>query len=243
MTRSLNLGPRVKVLSLAAILFACIAASAQEGQPAKQRFIDKGDYVEDKQSGLLWQKDGEASGKMNFYDAAKYAKRLKLGGLTGWRVPTAKELAAIFPADQSPFKNSAYNKEMCCEGPKEFRSYWTSEIFDGYEDGAYVFQWYAKGGANNCLASKNFVYVRCVLDPKMATPAGDDKPLDDAGAKAVRALIAQLGHDSFEKREAAAMGLKAMGRKVLPLLIMALEQAEDAEVRFRLKALMKEIGG
>jgi hypothetical protein len=33
-----------------------------------------------------------------------------------------------------------------------------------------------------------------------------------------------------------------MGRKVLPLLIVALEQAEDAEVRFRLKGVMKELG-
>jgi hypothetical protein len=218
-------------------------AMAQGASPAKQRFIDKGDYVEDTQTGLWWQKDGESSGKLNFEGAAKYAKQLKLGGLTGWRVPTAKELATIFPADQAPFKNSAYNKEMCCAGPNEFRSYWTSEIFDGYEDGAFVYHWYAKGGANNCLASKNFVYVRCVLDASKAAPAGDDKPLDEAGAKAARALIAQLGNDSFEKREAAVAGLKAMGRKVLPLLIVALEQAEDAEVRFRLKAVMKEIGG
>ncbi len=243
MTRVPNFCTSIKVFSLVAMLLACAAASAQESQPAKQRFIDKGDYVEDTQTGLLWQKDGEASGKLNFEGAAKYAKRLKLGGLTGWRVPTAKELAAIFPADQAPFKNSAYNKEMCCAGPNEFRSYWTSELDERLEDYAFLYQWYDKGGANNGYASKNFVYVRCVLDVGKAVPAGNDKPLDEAGAKAARALIAQLGNDSFEKREAAAAGLKAMGRKVLPLLIVALEQAEDAEVRFRLKAVMKEIGG
>ena len=32
-------------------------------------------------------------------------------------------------------------------------------------DYAYVYQWYADGGANNCSASKNLAYVRCVRDP------------------------------------------------------------------------------
>jgi hypothetical protein len=82
-------------------------------------------------------------------------------------VPTGDELAGIFPADKAPFVNSAYNPDACCAGPKEFRSYWTSEMDIGSdrEDYAFVYQWYAKGGANNCFASKNFVYVRCVHDP------------------------------------------------------------------------------
>ena len=33
------------------------------------------------------------------------------------------------------------------------------------DDYAYVYQWYADGGANNCYASRNFAYVRCVHDP------------------------------------------------------------------------------
>jgi hypothetical protein len=237
----------LRSLALVLVVLAgpALAAAQERTEPAaKERFLDRGDYVEDTQTGLLWQKDGAASGKMNFYDAAKYAKRLKLGGLSGWRVPTAKELATIFPADQKPFTNSAYNKDQCCAGPNEFRSYWTSDL-DGppEKDYAFVYHWYAKGGANNCFASKNFVYVRCVLDGKSAVPAADDKPLDDATAKQARALIAQLGDDKFETREAAAAGLKALGRKVLPLLIVALEKAEDPEVRFRLKKVMKDVGG
>lgn len=237
-------------LTVAVLAALPLAASAQEqrAEPTapqvKQRFVDRGDYIEDRQTGLLWQKDGQASGKLNFYDAAKYAKGLKLGGLTGWRVPTAKELVSIFPADRAPFTNSAYNKDQCCGGEKEFRSYWTSEL-DGppENDYAFVYHWYAQGGANNCYASKNFVYVRCVRDGKDVPPAPDDKPLTEAEAKLIREHILLLGSEDFAKREAAAAALKALGPKVLPLLTAALEKAEDAEVRFRLKQLVKDLGG
>jgi len=236
---------RILLAASTLILWAGVAA-AQE----KPRFIDKGEYVEDVQTGLWWQKDGQASGKKNFYDAAKYAAGLKLGGRTGWRVPTAKEFETIFPADKAPFTNSAYNPDQCCAGPKEFRSYWTSEL-DGppEKDYAFVYHWYAKGGKNNCFASANLVYVRCVLDPKGAAPAGAAAAAPAAeklitGEEAVQALelIAQLGSDDFARREAAVAGLKAFGRRILPLLTAALEKAQDAEVRFRLKKLIEEAG-
>jgi hypothetical protein len=55
---------------------------------ARPRFVDRGEYVEDTRTGLWWQKDGALSGKLNYYDAIKYAASLKLGGQSGWRVPT-----------------------------------------------------------------------------------------------------------------------------------------------------------
>ncbi len=140
-------------------------SSVASSKPPTIRFIDRGEYVEDKKTGLLWQKDGAASGKMNYAAAAKYATKLKLDGMSGWRVPTAKELAGIFPAVVGPFKNSNYTKAQCCAGPHEFRSYWTCELDTRLQDYAYVYHWYARGGRNNCFASKNFVYVRCVHDP------------------------------------------------------------------------------
>ena len=231
------------LLALGCLLWLASMASAQE----KPRFIDKGEYALDSQTGLWWQKDGQASGKKNFYDAAKYAAGLKLGGRTGWRVPTAAELAAIFPADQAPFTNSAYNKDQCCGGPNEYRSYWTSELDTRLEDYAYVYHWYAKGGKNNCFASKNFVYVRCVLDPNGAAPAvtAAAPPVPEklvTGEEAAKALelIVQLGSDDFAKREAAAAGLSAFGRRILPLLTAALDKSQDAEVRFRLKKLVED---
>lgn len=115
-------------------------------------------------TGLLWQKDGDESGKKNFNQAAEYAKKLRLGGMTGWRVPTREELAGIFPATEEPFKDTKYTKQECCDGPYEWNAYWTCERDEG-PDYAFLYQWYVDGGANNCIASKNFVYVRCVHDP------------------------------------------------------------------------------
>jgi hypothetical protein len=141
---------------------------AASTKPDKPRFVNRGQYVEDTKTRLLWQKDGNASGKLNFQQAAEYAKKQKLGGLTGWRVPTRAELEAIFPAVEKPFVDTMYTGQECCGGPHKTDnySYWTSEL-DGppEDDYAYVFHWYAEGGANNCIASKNFVYVRCVHDP------------------------------------------------------------------------------
>ncbi len=128
------------------------------------RLIDRGEFVEDTKTGLFWQKDGRESGKLNFYQAKKYAKNLYLGGVVGWRVPTAKELETIFPAQELPFINTPYTTKKCCEGEYEWRSYWTSEVDNRLADYAYVYHWYGDGGKNNCYASKNYDYVRCVHD-------------------------------------------------------------------------------
>jgi WD40 repeat protein len=138
----------------------------------EQRFVDRGEFVEDRKTGLLWQKDGDDSGKLNFYQAAEYAAKLKLGGMTGWRVPTKEELSEIFPATQPPFVDTRYTEQPCCDGPHQWNSYWTSNLDPRMPDYAYVYQWYAKGGANNGYASKNFVLVRCVHDSLVAFQGG-----------------------------------------------------------------------
>ena len=209
----------------------------------KGRFIDRGEYVEDTQTGLLWQKDGSASGKKNFYEAAEYAKGLKLGGLTGWRVPTAKELESIFPAKEAPFANSGYRQERYAPGAGEFRSYWTSDLDKRVEDYAFVYQWYADGGANNCFASKNYVFVRCVGSAAGAKLAAEVKPQppDEKTAQRVKDLIAELGDENFQKRDAAERALAKLGRTVVPLLTEALEKTTDPEVEFRLAKLLETI--
>ncbi len=216
-----------------------VGGQSQEGteslkKPAdKVRFVDKGEYVEDTATGLLWQKDGVVSGKRNFYQAAEYAKGLKVGGLEGWRVPTAKEFAAIFPATDKPFANTKYNPNMCCAGGN-FDSYWTSDLDKG-EDYAFVYQWYAKGGANNCFASKNFCYVRCV---RGAADVAELVPLDAAALTRVKELITQLGAEEFKTRDTASTELKKHGAKIRPLLQAALDATTDAEIKSRLKLLL-----
>jgi len=144
------------------------AANAQRAgaeNAKKKRFIDHGDYVEDTKTGLLWQKDGDDSKKLNYYQAVTYASKQRIGRLDGWRLPTRKECEAIFPATDPPFTDTKYTDFPCCKGNHEWNSYWTGELDVRLPDYAYVYQWYHKGGANNCYASKNYVYVRCVHDP------------------------------------------------------------------------------
>lgn len=141
------------------------ATKPSDARPKPRRYIARGDIVEDTQTGLLWQMDGSVSGKKNFEEAKKYAAGLKLGKMTGWRVPTREEIATIFPANFAPFTNTHYNPKPCCKGKGEWDSYWTSELDDRRPDYAWIYQWYEEGGANNGTASANFVYVRCVHDP------------------------------------------------------------------------------
>ena len=217
----------------------------EEKKEEKPRYIDRGEYIEDTTTKLLWQKDGATAGKKNFQQAAEYAKGLKLGGLKGWRVPTAKELAGIFPADQKPFLNSKYNPNACCGGPNEFASFWTCELDTRLDDYAFVYQWYNKGGANNGFASKNFVYVRCVRDVDGAELAAEVKPVslkaDEKTIQRAKELIAQLGSDSFEKREAATKELLTIAPAVESLIADAFEKSADFEVRLRLKKILSAV--
>ena len=230
-------------LAASLLVEGAVAVGQDASKPERKvRFVDRGQYVEDTQTGLLWQKDGAASGKKNFYEAAEYAKKLKLGGLSGWRVPTAEELKTIFPADKSPFVNTGYRKEQYRSGAGEFRSYWTSDLDKG-EDYAFVYQWYAEGGPNNCYASKNYVHVRCVRDAagaKLAEAAPPAK-LDGPTTERVRGLIAKLASENFAEREAAEKSLTELGRKIEPLLIEALEKTTDPEVEFRLAKLLETV--
>jgi WD40 repeat protein len=62
-----------------------------------------------------------------------------------------------------------------------------------------------------------------------------------ADEKTIRALIQQLGDDSFEVREAADKRLAAMGEPALGLLEKAAAESKDAEVRTRAEQIMRVI--
>lgn len=157
------------------LLEAGSAAGATSARPAadrarmadkrvNSRFIDHGDYVEDKQTGLLWQKDGKESGELNYFQAMEYAAKAHFGGRGGWRVPTREELAGIFPAVDLPFENTSYTTQDLTTNRANC-AYWTCELDTRLPDYAYLYIWRQKGGANNCTASRNYAYVRCVHDP------------------------------------------------------------------------------
>jgi WD40 repeat protein len=81
--------------------------------------------------------------------------------------------------------------------------------------------------------------------PLAAAVQDAPKPLegkkDTADEKTIRALIAQLADDAYEKREAADKRLAAIGEPALALLKKAAEDNQDAEVRSRAEILIKGI--
>ena len=64
------------------------------GDPQKSNFKDNGDgTITDLRTGLMWQRDENE--RMDWYEALKYCKNMKLAGYTDWRLPNIKELNSI----------------------------------------------------------------------------------------------------------------------------------------------------
>ena len=128
------------------------------------RFDVQGKLAQDKWTGLFWQLDGASVKKVNFYEAADLAKTVQFGALANWRVPTAEELATIFPAVQEPFKNPRYNPVLSKPGAARLEPaarYWTSHLRG--KNYAELYHWAGDGGPNGVNTS-NKVRVRFVHD-------------------------------------------------------------------------------
>ena len=63
--------------------------------PPNQYIVLSGDEVRDSYTGLIWQRDGDASGLRTWDDALSYCETLTLGGNSGWRLPSVRELATL----------------------------------------------------------------------------------------------------------------------------------------------------
>ena len=123
----------------------------------ESRFNVRGEFAQDTWTGLIWQLDGSAVQKVNYYRAVELAGTIEFGPLNNWRVPAAEELATIFPATEEPFVNSDFQEER----PGKAR-YWS---FGEKNNRAAAYGWFARGGPNGCIADKNFCRVRYVHDP------------------------------------------------------------------------------
>jgi len=78
--------------------------------------------VIDKNTGLMWQQDGIASGSLTWENALNYCETLDLGGYPDWRVPTIKELMSL--ADYAQTSAPAINNDLFNQTKSVF--YWAS---------------------------------------------------------------------------------------------------------------------
>ena len=116
-------------------------------------YMDNGDgTVTDLITGLVWQKSSDSL-QRSLSTANQYCTDLNLGGMTGWRVPSMKELTTLVDAS----KNSPALNTSVFECPSCY-TFWSSTVsyvsttnwVVNFEDGMTTFDY---GNAD---------YVRCV---------------------------------------------------------------------------------
>jgi WD40 repeat protein len=86
-----------------------------------------------------------------------------------------------------------------------------------------------------------FHFGVCAIRAQNPIQEGAGKQKDAVGETAIRALISQLGDDSFARRDEATKRLSAIGAPALPILFDTVKKSTDAEIRERSQALIIEI--
>ena len=91
-----------KILAFAAMaVMLCLTGLVMSGEAQAQRFVDNGDgTVTDTQTGLMWTKDANPFGRLNWKDAMSRCSSFSISGIDGWLLPSKDELEAIYHAIQ-----------------------------------------------------------------------------------------------------------------------------------------------
>jgi hypothetical protein len=106
------------------------------------RFTVSGDCVTDNLTGLVWPKNGNLAGQMDWNDAIDYANNLTLCDYSDWRLPNVNELQSLVNAGEPD--NSAW---LMSKGFTNVQSdvYWSSTTYADYTDYAWVvYMWYGR---------------------------------------------------------------------------------------------------
>ena len=125
---------------------------ADNSSGLSSNFIDRGSYIEvNPPIGTIRMiQKGISEFSMNWYDAMEYAKNLKLGGFTDWRLPTIGELKEIYKI-----------REICGIEKSDDSWFWSSSSSPGKPASALYIGFFK--GMNGCNdKSGSFGCVRCV---------------------------------------------------------------------------------
>jgi hypothetical protein len=88
---------------------------------------------------------------------------------------------------------------------------------------------------------RDLAYLAVAWTLLSAHPAAVQSPSKLPDAKTIAALIAQLGSENFQERQAATRSLEAIGRPALAALREAVDKNANAEVTRRAKRLIEKI--
>ncbi len=119
-----------KLLAIAtmAITF-CLAGLVMSGEAQAQRLVDNGNgTVTDTRTNLMWTKDANLFGRLNWDDAISRCSSFSISGIGGWRLPSKDELAAIYHAIQGEHPFTGVQSSF----------YWSSTTLAGFTGSAWV---------------------------------------------------------------------------------------------------------
>ncbi len=159
----LKIQPFMKIIIKITILFFMLITPLT-GYAALQN--NGNGTVTDTETGLMWQQDTAASGKMTWDAAIQYCENLTLAGYSDWRLPNIKELRSI--VDYSTYDPSI-DTNMFNDTMSSF--YWSATTGAYSTDGAWViYFFYGDGYDPN---KSNSYYVRAVRSGHLVTGSFD----------------------------------------------------------------------
>jgi hypothetical protein len=110
--------------------------------------------VSDSVTGLQWQ-DNVVGRPVSWQSAIERCENLTLGKESGWRLPTINELKTIIDTSRV---NPATTSTFTATDSSYY--YWSSTPYEGYEDGAWVMDFYDGQTRSNYKGTT--LFVRCV---------------------------------------------------------------------------------
>lgn len=124
------------IAAMAALL--CLAGLVVSDEAQAQRFVDNGNgTVTDTATNLMWTKNANLIGRLNWHDAMSRCRSFSISGIGGWRLPSKDELVAFYHAIQGghPFTGvqSWYWSSRTLAGYGEYKDFaWTVNMDDGH---------------------------------------------------------------------------------------------------------------
>jgi hypothetical protein len=105
----------------------CLTGPVMSGEAQAQRFTDNGNgTVTDTMTGLMWTKNANLFGELNWYDAMSRCESFSISGIGGWRLPSKDELVALYHAIQGGHPFTGLNR----------LGYWSSTPYPDMADHA-----------------------------------------------------------------------------------------------------------
>lgn len=117
-------------LTLAFML--CLAGLVMTAEADVERFVDNGDgTITDTRTNLMWTKDANPFGLMNWEEATAGCRSFSVSGIGGWRMPTINELTFM-----------SYSIQLMRDGHPftgiQPSDYWSGTAYEGRPDAVQI---------------------------------------------------------------------------------------------------------